>query len=212
MRDRDIEGQPLTPEQGWTSIHATLSRSHSSMYMAGWTNIMLLWGAIVAAGYLSMYTIETWAPAFATDYPWYPGPLWFGLVIPGMAGSMAIGYRASKQNASGPSATAAGLRVFGYWMSVVSAAFVIPAASGLWTAADTDPIAIAGVAIGIVALGYILFGILHHPAVALVGLGIAASYYLPIHFASDVAPLVSAVLILAIVAAAWVWARKSNVA
>ena len=211
MRDRDFEERPITPEQGWASIHATLGRSHSSMYMAGWTTIMLLWGAIVAAGNLSMYTIETWAPAFATDYPWYPGPLWFGLVVPGMVGSMAIGYRASKQNASGPSATAAGLRVFGYWIAVVSAAFIIPAASGLW-ATDGDPIAITGVAIGVVALGYVLFGILHHPAVALVGLGIAASFYLPTHFAGDVAPLVSAVLILSVVAVAWVWARKSNVA
>ena len=212
MRGRDIEGQPITPGEGWESIHTTLSRSHSSMYLAGWTNIMLLWGAIVAAGYLSMYTVETWVPAFATDYPWYPGPLWLGLAVPGMIGSMVIGHRASKQNASGPSATAAGLRVFGYWMSVVSAAFIIPAASGLWTATDADPIAITGVAIGIVALGYLLFGILHHPAVALVGLGIAASYYLPTRFASDVAPLLSAVLILAVVAVAWAWARKSHVA
>ena len=211
MEDQDSEGQQITPEQGWTSIHATLDRSHSSMYVAGWTNIMLLWGAIVAAGYLSMYAIETLAPVFAADYPWYPGPLWFGLTIPGMIGSSIIGHRASKQNASGPSATAAGLRVFGFWMSVVAAAFVIPAASGLWTA-DADPIAISGVGVGVVALGYILFGIMHHPAIALVGLGIAASYYLPTHFAGDPAPVVSAVLILAVVAVAWVWIRKSRVA
>ena len=211
MRKQDSEGQRITPEQGWTSIHATLDRSRSSMYMAGWTSIMLLWGAIVAVGYLSMYAIETLAPAFTTDYPWYPGPLWFGLVIPGMIGSSIIGYRASKQNASGPSSTAAGLRVFGFWMSVVAASFVIPAASGLWTA-GTDPIAIGGVGVGVVALGYILFGILHHLAIALVGLGIAASYYLPTHFAGDAAPVVSAALIIAVVAAAWVWSRKSRAA
>ena len=208
MRKQDSEGQRITPEQGWTSIHATLDRSHSSMYMAGWTSIMLLWGAIVAVGYLSMYTIETLAPEFATDYPWYPGPLWLGIGIPGMIGSSLIGYRASKQNASGPSATAAGLRVFGFWMAVVAAAFVIPAASGLWTA-ESDSIAIVGIAVGIVSLGYILFGILHHMAIALVGLGIAASYYLPMHFAGDAAPVVSAALIIAVVAAAWVWSRKS---
>ena len=211
MQKQDSEGQGITPEQGWTSIHATLDRSHSSMYMAGWTSIMLLWGAIVAVGYLSMYSIKTLAPEFATDYSWYPGPLWFGLVIPGMIGSSIIGHRASKQNASGPSATAAGLRVFGFWMAVVAAAFIIPAASGLWTA-DSDPIAIAGIGVGIVALGYILFGILHHPAIALVGLGFAASYYLPRHFAGDAAPVVSTALIIAVVAAAWVWNRKSRVA
>ena len=71
---------------------------------------------------------------------------------------------------------------------MVAASFIIPAASGLWTA-DADPIAISGVGVGIVALGYILFGIVHHLAIALVGLGIAASYYLPTHFAGDAAPV-----------------------
>ena len=211
MRDPDTEGQQITPEQGWMSIQATLDRSRSSMYVAGWANIMLLWGAIVAVGYLSMYAIETLAAGFAGDYPWYPGPLWFGLGIPGMIGSSIIGYRASKQNASGPSATAAGIRVFGFWMSVVAASFIIPGASGLWTA-DSDPVVIAGVGVGIVALGYILFGILHHLAIALVGVGIAASYYLPTHFAGDVAPAVSAALIVAVVAIAWVWIRNRRVA
>ena len=211
MQDQDSEAQQITAEQGWRSIHATLDRSRNSMYVAGWTNIMLLWGAIVAVGYFSTYAVETLASAFAEDYPWYPGPLWFGLVIPGMIGSSLIGYRASKQNATGPSATVAGLRVFGFWMTVVSAAFIIPAASGLWTA-DSDPIAIRGVAIGIVALGYVLFGILHHLAIGLVGLGIAASYYVPTHYAGDTAPVLSAVLMLAIVGVAWVWIRKSRMA
>ena len=172
---------------------------------------MLLWGAIVAVAFLSMQAIETLAPVFAADYPWYPGPLWLGLAIPGMIGSSIIGHRASKQNASGPSATAAGLRVFSFWMAVVAAAFVIPAASGLWTA-NLDPIAIGSVAVGIIALGYILFGILHHSAIALVGVGIAASYYLPAHFAGDAAPAVSAALMIAVVAGAWVWIRKSRLA
>ncbi len=211
MQDQDREGQHITPEQGWRSIQTTLDTSRTAMYVAGWPNITLLWGAIVALGYFSMYAVETLAPGFAEDYPWYPGPIWFGLTIPGMIGSSLIGYRASKQNASGPSATAAGLRVFGFWMTVVASAFIIPAASGLWTS-DSDPVAIRGVAIGIIALGYILFGIMHHLAIALVGLGIASSYYLPTEFAGDAGPALSAVLILAIVAVAWVWIRKSRVA
>ncbi len=211
MRNRDSEEQHITPEQGWTSIQATLDRSRSSMYMAGWTSITLMWGAIVAAGYLSMYAVETWAPTFAADYPWYPGLLWFGLVVPGAVGSSIIGYRASRQNASGPSATAAGLRVLGFWMAVVSACFIVPAASGLWTS-DADPAAIRGVAFGIVALGYVLFGIMHHFAISLVGLGIAVSYYLPTHLAGDAAPVVSAALILAVVVVAWVWIRRGSLA
>ncbi len=211
MQDQDSEAQQITPEQGWRSIHATLDRSRSSMYVAGWTNIMLLWGAIVAVGYFSMYAVGTLAPGFAEDNSWYPGLLWFGLAIPGMIGSSLIGHRASKQNATGPSATAAGLRVFGFWMTVVAAAFIIPAASGLWTA-DSDSIVISGVGVGIVALGFVLFGILHHLAISLVGLGIGASYYLPAHYTGDVAPVLSAVLMLAIVGVAWVWIRKSRVA
>ena len=211
MRNRESEGQQIGADQGLSSIHATLDRSHSSMYMAGWSSIMLLWGAIVAVGYISMYAIATWAPGFAADYPWYPGPLWFGLGIPGMIASSVIGHQASKRNATGPSATAAGLRVFGFWIAVVAAAFAIPAASGLWSA-DLDPVAIAGIGVGVVALGYVLFGILHHPAIALVGLGIAASFYLPTHFAGDVGPLLSAVLIVAVVASAWVWTRKTRAA
>ena len=211
MRNREGEGQRISAEQGWDSIHATLDRTHSSMYVAGWTNIMLLWGAIVAVGYLSMYAIKALAPEFAADYPWYPGPLWMGLAIPGMIGSSLIGYRASAKNASGPSARTAGLRVFGFWMAVVAAAFVIPAASGLWVD-GSDPVAIAGTGVGIIALGYVLFGILHHPAISLVGVGIAASYYLPAHFAGEAAPVVSAVLIVVVVAAAWAWTRKSRAA
>ena len=211
MRNRDGEEQHITPEQGWTSIHATLDRSRSHMYAAGWTTITLMWGAILAVGYLSMYAVETLAPAFADANPWYPGPLWIGLAVPGMVGSSIIGHRASRRNASGPSATAAGLRVFGFWMAVVSACFIIPAASGLWTS-DADRTAVGGVAIGIIALGYVLFGITHHPAVALVGLGIAVSYYLPAHLAGDAAPVVSAALILAVVGAAWAWIRKSGAA
>ena len=209
MQNQDREGQHITPEQGWRSIQSTLDRSHSAMYVAGWPTITLMWGAIVALGYFSMYTVETFAAGFADDYPWYPGPIWFGLAIPGMIGSSLIGYRASKQNVSGPTATSAGLRVFAFWMTVVASAFVIPGASGLWTT-DADQVAIRGVAIGIIALGYVLFGIMHHLAIALVGLGIAASYYLPTEFGGDAGPVLSAVLILAVVAVAWVWIRKSN--
>ena len=211
MSSQDGDSQAISPQQGWESIHATLDRSRSSMYVAGWTTIMLMWGVIVATGNVSTFAIETWASSFADDYPWFPGPLWGLLGLIGMVGSSLIGHRAGKRNASGPAATAAGIRVFAYWLTVAAAAFAIPAASGLWTG-DTDPIAIGGVAIGVVALGYVLFGILHHPAISAVGLGIAASYYLPAHYAGDAAPIFSAALILAVVLVAWLWMRKDDIA
>ena len=208
MKNREGEGELITPMEGWLAIQETLDSSRRAMYLAGWPTIMLLWGVIVAAGYLSHYAVETFAATFAEDYRWFPGPLWGGLGFVGMVASSVIGHRASRSNAIGRTAASAGLRVFFFWMSVVAATFIVPAASGMWTS-DTDANAIPGVAIGIVALGYILFGIMHHVAIALVGLGIAAAFYIPAHFAGDATLVVSAVLMLMVVAAAWVWLRKS---
>ena len=213
MQGENREAPRLTPGEGWESIHATLERSRSSMYVAGWQPIMLMWGAIYAVGYLSMYAVWNLAPEFAEDYPWFPGPLWGSWGLIGMVASALIGHRASQRNASGAVARAAGLRVFAFWVSVVAAAFLIPAASGMlsgdWST-EANARAIAGVAVGIIALGYILFGVLHHWAIALVGLGIAAAYYGPTYVAGDDAPVASAVLMLAVVAAAWIWLRRSD--
>ena len=132
-----------------------------------------------------------------------------------MVASSLIGHRAGRRNASGAVARAAGLKVFAFWLTVVAAAFLIPAASGMWSedlSTEANGRAIAGVAVGIIALGYVLFGVLHHGAIALVGLGIAAAYYGPTHIAGDDAPVVSAILILAIIAAAWMWLRRSSAA
>ena len=123
MPGQDGDSQAISPQQGWESIHATLDRSGSSMYVAGWTTIMLMWGVIVATGNVSTFAIETWASSFADDYPWFPGALWGTLGLIGMVGSSLIGHRASKRNASGPAATAAGIRVLVYWLTVVASAF-----------------------------------------------------------------------------------------
>ncbi len=203
------EKEILTPEEGMRAIHETLDRSRSSMYVAGWQPITLMWGVLVAAGYLSQFAVRALAPGFADDYPWYPGPLWGIVGGIGAVAASVIGGRASRRNSTGAVARSAGLRVFFFWMAVIAAGFVIPAASGMWTA-DIDGRAIAGVAVGVVGLGYVLFGIMHHPAISLVGLGIAAAYYVPSYFAGDAAPLVSAILILAVVAVAWTWLRKSE--
>ena len=211
MQGGEAKGERIGSNQGWESIQATLDRSRSSMYVAGWPTITLMWGAIVAIGFVAQFAVETQAAGFAEDFPWFPGPLWGGLGLVGMVASSIIGHRASRDNAEGPTATAAGLRVFAFWISVVAAAFIVPAASGLWTA-EADGAAIGGVVIGIVALGYILFGIMHHAAIALVGLGIAAAFYVPGHFAGDLSLVVSAVVTVVVVAAAWVWIRKSGAA
>ena len=122
-----------------------------------------------------------------------------------------MGYRAGHSNSDGPTATRAGLRVFFFWMAVATAAVIIPAASGLYNVESFEP-AIADVAVGIVALGYVLFGIMHHRAISLMGVGIATAHYVPSYFAGDFSDAVSAALILTVVAIAWTWIRKTSVA
>ena len=128
-----------------------------------------------------------------------------------MVGSAIIGHRAGKRNMVGDAARSAGIRVFLSWLAVMATAFLIPGASGLWTAGETAD-NIPRVTVGIVSLGVVLFGIMHRPAIVAVGVGIAASFYLPSYFAGDASIAVSggAMILVSLLGAAWV--RKSGVA
>ena len=209
MQGANGEGQGLTPGESWETIHATMEQGRSSMYLAGTTTILLLWGVIASLGYFSQYAIETFAPGFAAERPWFPGPVWGTLGTVGMVGSATIGRRASKRIAAGAAARSAGIRVFSFWMAVIASAFLITAGAGMWNEESGDQI--PGVTIGIVALGYVLFGIMHRPVLAAIGVGIAATYYLPHHFAGDAALAVSAAATLAVTALGAVWVRRSGV-
>ena len=209
MKSLEGEKQPINSSEAWESIHATLDRSRSLMYMAGWPSILLLWGTIVSVGYMTMFIVETAFATFVDNYPWFPGPLWGVLGTIGMIGSSLLGHRAGTAISEGPTATRVGLRVFFFWMSVVSAAFIIPAAAGLY-GSDSPELAVVDVAIGVVALGYVLFGIMHHRAISIVGIGLAAAHYAPSYFAGDLSGAVSAILMIAVVAVAWTWIRKTG--
>ena len=206
----DGETRAGTPEESWRTIHETMDRARSSMYVAGTAPIMLLWAAIASLGVGSQYAILTLAPEFAERSPWIFGVLWGSLMVPGMVGSGFIGRRAGRKVAAGDAARLAGIRVFLYWLAVVVGVFLIPAAAGMWNAEDGDNI--PGVAIGIVSLGYILFGIMHRPVLAAVGAGFAAAFYIPNYLVDgDAAMLVSAALmVVVVVLGAW-WIRKSGV-
>jgi hypothetical protein len=130
-------------------------------------------------------------------------------MVPGMVGSGFIGRRAGRKISPGDAARKAGIRVFLYWLAVVVAVFLIPAAAGMWNAEDGDNI--PGVAIGIVSLAYILFGIMHRPVLAAVGAGFAAAFYIPNYLLGDVAMVVSAALMLAVVVLGAWRIRKSGV-
>ena len=127
-----------------------------------------------------------------------------------MVASAIIGYRAGRENVAGDAGRSAGIRVFLFWLAVVAAAFLIPAAAGMWSP-DNAGANVARASIGIIALGYILFGIMHRPVIAVVGVGIAAAFYVPSYLDIDAAALVSAVLTLIVAALAALWIRKSGV-
>ena len=210
MHVSDGETEAVTPEESWRNIHETMDRARSSMYIAGTATITLLWAAIASVGVGSQYAIMTLASEFADRSPWIFGVLWGVLMVPGMVGSGFIGRRAGRKIAAGDAARSAGIRVFLYWLAVVVAVFLIPAAAGMWNGEDGDKI--PGVVLGIVALAYILFGIMHRPALAAVGAGFAAAFYIPNHLVEgDEAMLVSAALMVVVVAIGAWWIRKSGV-
>ena len=153
----DISGGEMgagTPEESWRDIHETMDKARSSMYVAGTSTIMLLWAAIASVGVGSQYAILTLASEFAERSPWIFGVLWGILMVPGMVGSGFIGRRAGRKIAAGDAARSAGIRVFLYWLAVVVAIFLIPAAAGMWNAEDGD-------SIPAVAIGHSVAGI--HP-------------------------------------------------
>ena len=209
MQRSDSENTALTPQESWRTIHESMDRSRSSMYVAGSATILLFWAAIAAVGSGSQYAIMTLAPEFADRNPWIFGVLWGVLMVPGMVGSAIIGRRAGRKIAPGDAARRAGIRVFLYWLAVVVAMFLIPAAAGMWNAEDGDNI--PRVTIGIVSLAYILFGIMHRPVLAIVGVGFAAAFYIPNALLGDVAIPVSGGLMLGVVVLGAWWIRKSGV-
>ena len=209
MQRSDSEAAALTPEESWEAIQHTVDRVRSSMYVAGSSTILLLWGAITSVGLLGLYLIPVLAPASVENSPWTNALIWGVLCAIGMVGSAIIGNRAGREVAVGDAARSAGIRVFLFWLAVLAAAFLVPLAAGMWN--STDGANIPRVAIGIVALGYVLFGIMHSLPIAAVGVGIAAAFYIPIYLAGDAALAVTAGATMAVVLLGWAWIRKSGV-
>ncbi len=209
MQRSEQDTASLTPQESLGTIHATMEEARSSMYLAGTATILLLWGVIVSLGFVSQFAVETLTSDFATRNPWISAPLWGVLVVAGMLGSAVIGHRAGRKNAAGDAVRSVGIRVFLFWLTVAAAAFLVPAAAGMWNAEDGADIPY--VAIGIVSLGYVLFGIMHRPVIAVVGAGIAAAFYIPGYLAGDAALAVSAAAMLTVAVLGAVWIRKSGV-
>ena len=204
MDTYDESADALTAEESWQTIHTTMDHARSSMYLAGSTAIMLLWGVIVSVGYLSHYAIDTFATGFAEGRPWFPGPLWGGLGTIGGVCSGIIGHRAGSNMAASEAARRAGIRVFLFWSSVVAAGFLLTAAVGV--NAENSP----RVFVGVIALGYVLFGIMHRPMIAVLGLSYAAAYYIPEYLLGDAALAVSGTAMVAMTAAGFAWVHRTG--
>lgn len=209
MQSAAGDGQELSPQQGWENIHATMEQLRSSLYVAGTATILLVWGAIISLGYFAEYSFTTFLEDVTAERPWIRAPLWFGLVGVGMVASALIGDRAGRKTGAGEAARSAGIRTFLFWLTIGIAAFVMPAALGLWEEGDVG--AIAGASIGIARLGYILFGIMHRPIIAVLGLAFLAAYFVPYLAAGDNALLISAALTAITAAAGWAFIRRSDV-
>ena len=60
------------------------------------------------------------------------------------------------------------------------------------------------------ALGYVLFGIMHRPMIAVLGLSFAAAFYIPEYLLGDVALAVSGSAMLAMTAVGFAWVHKTG--
>lgn len=205
----DTDGSTvLRPDESWETVLSTMHGARSALYAAGSTAVLLMWGGIISVAYLAQYGVAALVPDFADRHPWYPGPLWVILTLPGVVGSMVIGYRAGNRVSPDATMRGAGMRVFLYWMAVITAAGLLPGAAGLWSEAGADKIPF--VLLGIVALGYVLFGILNRPLIAVFGLGMAAAFYVPHYLVDDAAPAVSGIASLMLLAGTFGWVRRTG--
>lgn len=211
MQASDGEMRDSTPQESWDAIQTTLERTRNSLYVAGSATILVVWGVIGAVGLLAEFSLGTWGADLHTDYPWISGPLWFVLIAIGFTASSVIGSRAGQKAAPGQVARDAGLRVFLFWLAIGVAAFALPGLGGTWSS-DSPELDVPRVAIGVAGLGYVLFGIMVRPMLAVIGVGLLAAYYVPSFLLDDAALAVSAALWLVVAVLGMLWVRKSGVA
>ena len=204
----DEGADALTTEGSWQAIHTTMDDARSSLYLAGSATILLLWGVIISVGFLAQYGVLTLASDFAEQRPWFTGPLWGGIGVAGGVGSGIIGHRAGQRLAAGDAARRAGLRVFFFWTSIVVGGFLILMVAGLLNEDSVDEATRAWIAI--VALAYVLFGIITRVVIALTGLGFAVAYFVPHYLLGDAALAVTGVLTLVTFGLGFAWIRRTG--
>lgn len=211
MDTYDESADALTAEESWQTIHATMDDARRSMYVAGMATILLLWGVIMAVGYITMFALYSYAPDFAKEEPWIFGVLWWVLGPIGGISSGIIGRRASQRRSYGAAGRRAGIRVCLFFVTTVAGTFLILGVAGVLnveSAADGEVLT-ASIA-GFVALSYILFGIMTRVVIALAGIGYALAFFVPYYVLDDAALAVTGVLSLVTFGLAFVWIRRTG--
>lgn len=178
------------------------------MYLAGTASILMLWGVLTAVYFIVTFSVGELAPEFAADYPWYHGPIWAVLGPLGMIGSAIIGHRASERQAGGTVARNAGIRVFLCWLAVATTAGLIPGVAGMWNPGQAD--SIPQTILAVIFLGYVLFGILFRPALAVVGAALVGAVLVPHYAAGDLSGLISGLAVLGVCVLGAAWVRRSG--
>ena len=59
MRGSEGGEAALTPQESWGAIHTTMDKARSSIYLAGTSTILLLWGALTSVTYFFEYWLQT---------------------------------------------------------------------------------------------------------------------------------------------------------
>lgn len=84
---------------------------------------------------------------------------------------------------------------------------VLPDAAGMWTS-DAPAANMSRAVVGIIGLGYVLFGIRVRPMLAVIGVGIVAAFFVPSYLFDAATPSVTTVLTMAVSLAGMLWLRK----
>ena len=69
MRGSEGGEAALTPQESWGAIHTTMDKARSSIYLAGTSTILLLWGALTSVTYFFEYWLQTGAPIWRSKAP-----------------------------------------------------------------------------------------------------------------------------------------------
>ena len=100
MPNSEGGGAALTPQESWGVIHTTMDKARSSIYLAGSSMILLLWGALTAVSYFFEYWLQTGGSDLAEQSPWVRAPFYGTFIAVGIVGSAIIGRREATKNVS----------------------------------------------------------------------------------------------------------------